>query len=147
MSNFTIEGREYSARKLDAFGQFAIARKILPLFSAAAPAVALLLQDRGDKPFTSEDAALLLSKSEPIAQAIAHMPEPDFNGLIQACLSVVEFRGTDRQFHPLLADGILMLPLSMFEVLPIMYMVICENLRPTSAVADKLRTVAARWKE
>ena len=108
--NFTSEGRDYSARKLDAFGPFAIARKILPLLPAAAPVV-------------------------------------DFNSMLRSCLSVVEFKGTDRQFHPLMSDGVLMLPLSIFELIPIVARVVTENLFPTSAAVEKLRTAARIFQE
>lgn len=144
--NFTSEGRDYSARKLDAFGQFAIARKILPLLPAAAPVVAALLEER-DAPFTPADAANLLAKSEPIAMALARMPDDDFNSMMRSCLSVVEFKGTDRQFHPLMSDGVLMLPLSIFELIPIVARVVTENLFPTSAAVEKLRTAARIFQE
>ena len=79
--------------------------------------------------------------------ALARMPDDDFNSMLRSCLSVVEFKGTDRQFHPLMSDGVLMLPLSIFELIPIVARVVTENLFPTSAAVEKLRTAARIFQE
>lgn len=77
MSEFEINGQQYRAAKLDAFKQFHVSRRLAPVLSGL-----VFSADGGVGDFT----ALL----QPIAEAVARMPDADCDFILDACLSVVK---------------------------------------------------------
>src|SRR5690348_10469618 len=88
---FDINGQQYQSSKLDAFKQFHVARRLAPLLSGVSaalkggvepPAVA-----EGESAPQEVDFADFL---EPMADALAHMPDADCDYVLFTCLSVVQ---------------------------------------------------------
>jgi hypothetical protein len=74
---FEIKGQQYRSGKLDAFKQFHVSRRLAPVLSGMAS-----LAESPQTDFTE-----LL---QPVAEAIAHMPDSDCDYILQTCLSVVQ---------------------------------------------------------
>lgn len=71
---FEIKGQQYRSGKLDAFKQFHVARRLAPLLGGIA-------QGGG-----GDFSAFL----QPMAEAIAHMPDADCDYILNTCLAVVQ---------------------------------------------------------
>ena len=74
MLEFTVDGQEYRAQKLNAFQQLHVARKIARMLPALAAA-------------SGEQTDL-----GPLAEALAGMPAEDVDYVVQTCLSAVHRR-------------------------------------------------------
>ncbi|MCX5516235.1 hypothetical protein C3941_19795 [Kaistia algarum] len=84
MAEFEVGGIAYKSRKMDAFQQFHVARKLTP-------AVAPFMQSLA--PMLAAGAGLgddLVGAMMPLMQAIAAMPAEDCDFVIQSCLAVVD---------------------------------------------------------
>lgn len=82
--NVTINGVEYSTGKLDAFRQFHITRRLLPVMlglAGAADSVAAILSGSG---------APNPAELQPMADAIAGMSDTDAEYVLQNCLAVCQ---------------------------------------------------------
>ncbi|MCX5495368.1 hypothetical protein OSH11_11670 [Kaistia dalseonensis] len=86
MAEFEVAGVQYNSRKMDAFQQFHVARKL-------APAVAPFMKAIGPMLVASQAAetqpAALVESLLPLMQAISDMPADDCDFIVQSCLSVV----------------------------------------------------------
>lgn len=72
---FEISGQTYECGKMDAFKQFHVSRRLAPVFGGLASSASK----------ASADFSQFL---QPIAEAVAHMPDADCDYVLQACLSV-----------------------------------------------------------
>jgi len=83
---FEIAGHRYRAEKLDAFKQLHVSRKIAPIVPKLLP-MFLKFSTMGDS--MKADLAGMASAFEPLAQALAEMPDADCEYVFNACLGVV----------------------------------------------------------
>ena len=87
MAEFELDGISYRSKKLDAFVQLNVARRLMPLVSSFKDAAEVM--DQGERP------AGVLDALEPIALAVAGLKDDDVNYIVAACLTAV-----DRQSGP-----------------------------------------------
>lgn len=83
---FEIAGQRYRAEKLDAFKQLHVSRKIAPIVPKLLP---MFLKMSEKKDALKEDLAGMAEAFEPLAQALADMPDADCEYVFNACLGVV----------------------------------------------------------
>lgn len=83
---FEIAGHRYRAEKLDAFRQLHVSRKIAPIVPKLLP-MFLKFAETGDA--IKNDLAGMAQAFEPLAQALADMPDADCEYVFNACLGVV----------------------------------------------------------
>ena len=72
---FEINGQIYQSGKMDAFKQFHVSRRLAPVFGGLASSA-------------SKEAGDFSQFLQPIAEAVAQMPDTDCDYVLQACLSV-----------------------------------------------------------
>lgn len=85
MQEVEIDGRRYRTGKLDAFKQFHLTRKLLPLFGGLGEAYAQMPAQVGD----TRDVRAFWKALEPIAQAISEMSTEDSEWCVKTCLAAV----------------------------------------------------------
>ena len=83
---FEIAGQRYRAEKLDAFKQLHVSRKIAPIIPKLLP---MFLKFAEQKDALKDDLAGMAEAFEPLAQALAEMPDADCEYVFNACLSMV----------------------------------------------------------
>ncbi|MGF6837066.1 hypothetical protein QF001_000933 [Paraburkholderia youngii] len=83
---FEVAGQRYRAEKLDAFKQLHVSRKIAPIVPKLLP-MFLKFAEQGDS--MKADLAGMAEAFEPLAQALADMPDADCEYVFNACLAVV----------------------------------------------------------
>lgn len=83
---FEISGQRYRAEKLDAFKQLHVSRKIAPIIPKLLP-MFMKFAEQGDS--MKADLAGMAEAFEPLAQALADMPDADCEYVFNACLGVV----------------------------------------------------------
>jgi hypothetical protein len=83
---FEIGAQRYRAEKLDAFKQLHVSRKIAPIIPKLLP---MFLKFAGNAEALKDDLAGMAEAFEPLAQALADMPDADCEYVFNACLSVV----------------------------------------------------------
>jgi len=83
---FEIGGQRYRSEKLDAFKQLHISRKIAPIIPKLLP---VFLKFAGKADALKEDLGALAEAFEPLAQALAEMPDADCEYVFAACLGAV----------------------------------------------------------
>lgn len=83
---FEIAGQRYRAEKLDAFKQLHVSRKIAPIIPKLLP---MFLKFAGSGDAMKEDLAGMAEAFEPLAQALAEMPDADCEYVFNACLGAV----------------------------------------------------------
>lgn len=83
---FEIAGQRYRAEKLDAFKQLHVSRKIAPIVPKLLP---MFLKFAGNKESLKDDLAGMAEAFEPLAQALADMPDADCEYVFGACFSVI----------------------------------------------------------
>lgn len=74
---FEINGQTYQSGKMDAFKQFHVSRRLAPVFGGLASSA-------------SKEAGDFSQFLQPIAEAVAQMPDTDCDYVLQACLSVTK---------------------------------------------------------
>lgn len=82
MLEFAINDQQYRAGKLNAFQQLHVSRKIAPILPRLLPAFAGLSAG-------NENLSTLAEALEPVAQALASMPDADCEFVFGTCLGVV----------------------------------------------------------
>lgn len=121
MQELDIEGKKYRTGKLDAFKQFHLVRKLLPLFSGLGESFA-------NMPAVTEGDAFWKSLG-PIAQAVSEMSTEDSEWILKTCLGAVTmFNG--HNYTPITtAQGQLMFDdMEMNVMLQLAFAVIQDNL-------------------
>ena len=83
---FEIAGQRYRAEKLDAFKQLHVSRKIAPIVPKLLP-MFLKFAQMGES--MKDDLPGMAQAFEPLAQALAEMPDADCEYVFNACLGVV----------------------------------------------------------
>lgn len=83
---FEISGQRYRAEKLDAFKQLHVSRKIAPIIPKLLP---MFMKFAGNADALKDDLAGMAEAFEPLAQALADMPDADCEYVFNACLGVV----------------------------------------------------------
>ncbi|NML34949.1 phage tail assembly chaperone [Paraburkholderia antibiotica] len=83
---FEIADHRYRAEKLDAFKQLHVSRKIAPIVPKLLP---MFIKFAGNADSLKDDLAGMAEAFEPLAQALAEMPDADCEYVFNACLGVV----------------------------------------------------------
>lgn len=83
---FEISGQRYRAERLDAFKQLHVSRKIAPIIPKLLP---MFVKFAGKADALKDDLDGMAEAFEPLAQALAEMPDADCEYVFNACLSVV----------------------------------------------------------
>lgn len=98
MQELEFDGKKYRTGKLDAFKQYHLMRKLLPLFSGLGESFARqapLMNGNGEVPQTNFWASLA-----PISQAISEMSMDDSEWILKTCLTAVSVHN-GRNWAPL----------------------------------------------
>ncbi|TDT01686.1 Bacteriophage protein [Erwinia rhapontici] len=127
---FSINGVEYRAVKLDVFAQLKVCRKLLPLLSSV---VADLSELRGAAGNLSADSAALNNAINTvlpkIADVVADMPDESVDAILHPCLSVVSRKSAAGNWTPVFTQGLLMFDdIDLFTMLNIAGRVVADNL-------------------
>jgi hypothetical protein len=85
----SIDGREFVIGKLDPRRAFHVVRRLAPLVGSLRDFVPYMT---GDEQFDPNDLDQITSLAEPLARALAEIPESDANYVIDTCLSVVHVK-------------------------------------------------------
>lgn len=101
---FEIAGHRYRAEKLDAFKQLHVSRKIAPIIPKLLP---MFLKFSEKKEALKDDLAVMAEAFEPLAEALAEMPDADCEYVFNACLGVV-MRHQQGNWASIWAGGTLM---------------------------------------
>lgn len=122
MQDVEIDGRQYRTGKLDAFKQFHLVRKLMPLFSGLGETYA------GMSPEAASEGGFWKSLA-PIAQAISEMSTEDSEWILKTCLSAVRVHN-GRDYIPITtAQGALMFDdMEMTTMVQLAFTVIQDNL-------------------
>lgn len=124
--NFEINGHEYSSRKLDTFKQLHLVRR-------AAPALGSIVKAQ------QAGARTIVDYAGPMADAVAGLPEDDFDWVVHTCLGVVQ-RKQGSNWTAVDTNATLMFDdIELPELLQILGKVIMENLGrffPQSVIRD-----------
>jgi hypothetical protein len=86
MEELELEGTWYRTGKLDAFKQFHLFRKLMPLFSGMGETAATQVARAATT--TGDSNAVRWASFGPVAQAIADMSQQDSEFIIKTCLAV-----------------------------------------------------------
>jgi hypothetical protein len=89
MLEFTLDGNDYRAGKLDAFQQLHVSRKLAAVLPKAVPG---LLAMAGSAEDAANDLGSLVAAFAPAGEALAAMPEADVDFVFHTCLAVVQRR-------------------------------------------------------
>lgn len=98
MQEVEIDGKKYRTSKLDAFKQYHLMRKLLPLFSGLGESFARqapVMNGNGEVPQTNFWASLA-----PVASAISEMSMEDSEWILKTCLTAVSVHN-GRSWAPL----------------------------------------------
>ena len=87
MAEFTLNGQQYSAGKMDAFKQLHVSRKIGPIIPPLIPV--FLKLSKSSVPLT-ENLAAIGELLGPFADGLASMPDETAEYVMGTCLSVVQ---------------------------------------------------------
>jgi hypothetical protein len=84
MAEFEVDGVKYRSRKLNAFEQIHVFRKLAPILGSASSMIEAL------RPHDGATLDIDMGALMPLIDAIAGMPEDDVNFVLKKCLSVVQ---------------------------------------------------------
>lgn len=101
---FEVAGQRYRAEKLDAFKQLHVSRKIAPIVPKLLPMFMKFAEQKGA---LQDDIAGMAEAFEPLAQALAEMPDADCEYVFNACLGMV-MRNQQGNWASIWAGGSLM---------------------------------------
>lgn len=125
MNEITIAGHTYRYGKLNAFQQFHIERRILPLVLTAFPVFFGNGADDGDGIVSFRD---VMARSRPLADVLSKMSDEDADYVTSTCLSIIQ-RKQGMEWVSLMSDGRLMFDdLDAFETVLLCFFVIRRNL-------------------
>ena len=121
MQEVEVDGRQYRTGKLDAFKQFHLVRKLMPLFSGLGETFAGLP--------SSDQGSSFWKSLAPIAQAVAEMSTEDSEWILKTCLTVVTVNNGRTWVPVTTPQGALMFEdLEMPVMLQLAFTVIQDNL-------------------
>lgn len=124
--NFEINGHEYSSRKLDTFKQLHLVRRAAPALGAIVKA-----QQQGAK--------TIVDYAGPMADAVAGLPEDDFDWVVHTCLGVVQRKQGSNWTAVDVNQTLMFDDIELPELLQILGKVVMENLGrffPQSVISD-----------
>jgi len=128
MNEFVVGGHTYKARKMDATTQLHVARRLSPLIGAFKDA---LPPRKGDEPLSLMDV-----KIEPLAAALAAMPDDVVDYVLSNTLSLVQRKmDGDRGWAPVWTSAAkrpMFDDIGMIEMLSICVRVVLDNIGPFS---------------
>lgn len=120
-----INGHNYKVGTLDAFKQFHVARRVMPIL-AQIGINAAKLQDMGKLSKSEQGFDAILG---PVSDVVAKMPEEDVNYILHSCLAVCKREQPDGRWAPVFVRGQLMFEdLGMQGMLRLTITTIRENL-------------------
>ena len=137
-----IGGKTFSIRKLNAFDQCDLSRRVAPLLPVIIPAMQSLFDEAasGAERTTVDLTASVVVRLQPLFEMLGAMNRDDYFALIKLALKSVQIRTEDRVFHDLIKEGELMYDNLGYEVLHILCIRSCvENLRPTLPLAEFMK--------
>jgi hypothetical protein len=131
MEELELEGTWYRTGKLDAFKQFHLFRKLMPLFSGMGETAASQLAAAASNTNVPE-GAVRWSSFGPVAQAIADMSQQDSEFIVKTCLAVCTRKNPVGQWVRLATpQGDLMFEdIDLGIMLQLSFAVIQDNLAP-----------------
>jgi hypothetical protein len=131
MEELELKDTWYRTGKLDAFKQFHLFRKLMPLFSGMGETAAVRVA-RAAGAVGASDGVVGWASFGPVAQAIADMTQTDSEFIIKTCLAVCQRKNPTGQWVRLTTpQGDLMFEDIDLEVmLSLSFAVIQENLAP-----------------
>lgn len=132
MADFTVGNHTYKSRKLDAFTQLHIARRISPLLGSLGDAYKKFLA-------SGKDPLVVL---EPVSQAVSQLKDADVNYVMNHCLSVCQRRQADAVWANVASinGGLQFEDIELPEMLLICWHVLEENLgRFMAALPSELK--------
>ncbi len=125
MNEITIAGNTYRYGKLNAFAQFHLERRIMPLVFSAFPVFFGAADKKEDSVVSFKD---ILEKSKPLADILSKMSDEDADYITRTCLSVIQ-RKQGMEWVSVMSDGHLMFDdLDAFETVLLSFFVIRRNL-------------------
>lgn len=125
MNEITIAGNTYRYGKLNAFAQFHLERRIMPLVFSAFPVFFGAADKKEDSVVSFKD---ILEKSKPLADVLSKMSDEDADYITRTCLSVIQ-RKQGMEWVSVMSDGHLMFDdLDAFETVLLSFFVIRRNL-------------------
>lgn len=86
---FEIGGQTYRAAKLDTFKQLHVSRKVGPVLPKLLPVFLQFTKSAKDGG-PADDLTAIAVAVEPLTQALADMPDADFEYVVNTCLAVVQ---------------------------------------------------------
>lgn len=110
MAQFEVGGRKYQSRKLNAFQQFHLARKLAPaaapFVEAVQPLIGVYLASQGAAEGGLPALGQMLSSVEPFLKVLANLPADDCDFVLTECLKVTS-RADDKGggWSPVWNDG------------------------------------------
>lgn len=125
MAEFTINGKSYRTRPLNAIQQFHVARRLAPLLAEATN----VFQAGQNEDVQSLDQMADIMK--PIFDVLSQMKDDELDYIMERCLSVTQRQQAGGQYAPMwnvAARQPQFADLSMVELLQITFQVIQENL-------------------
>jgi hypothetical protein len=131
MEELELEGMWYRTGKLDAFKQFHLFRKLMPLFSGMGETAATQVS-RAAAAAGAPDAVVRWSSFGPVAQAIADMSQQDSEFIIKTCLAVCTRKNPVGQWVRLAtpAGELMFEDIDLGIMLQLSFAVIQDNLAP-----------------
>jgi hypothetical protein len=131
----TLNGSEYSIGRLNLFQALDVCRLVSPmlpaLFGGVLDGLVKISETakEGEEQDTAAQIALALTVSQPLFAKIAEMPKDDFQTVISTCLSCVE-KKRGKGWGKVIADGVPMDDVSVFDAIALSVHVIVRELRP-----------------
>lgn len=131
MEELELDGVWYRTGKLDAFKQFHLFRKLMPLFSGMGETAAAQVARAAQAAGASEEL-VRWSSLGPVAQAVAEMSQQDSEFIIKTCLAVCQRKNPVGQWVRLTTNsGELMFEdIDLQVMLSLSFTVIQDNLAP-----------------
>lgn len=134
---FTVNGVDYRAAKLDAFAQLKVTRKLLPVMAGMVSEIesirSVLPQVRaagGVSGIPLDQVSVFLENVLPkVADVLADMPEESVNAIIHPCLSVVSRKSHAGNWTAVFSQGALMFDdINLVAMLQIVARVVADSL-------------------
>jgi hypothetical protein len=100
---FEIGGQKYRAAKLDTFKQLHVSRKVGPVLPKLLPVFVQFTKSAKDGA-PADDLTAVAAAVEPLTQALADMPDVDFEYVVNTCLAVVQ-RNQMNNWAPVYSAG------------------------------------------
>ena len=108
MVEFELKGVSYRVDQLNARTQFHLTRKLAPVIPALIPLFAAAKNGGFEKAFADGDVAELSKAAEPLADALANMPDEHADYVLNVCMSAISRRLDQGGWTRIWANGVSM---------------------------------------